>query len=324
MGRQRRHPAVDRSRQHLADDRHADQDGRQRERPLEGRAPGRRSQPDQHPLLRLAQGGPLEERRLGVDLGQGRRASPPRTTTRGSASRSSSSTRRAAARARRHRSSTRPSPTTTAASTAAPTPARPGSCCPSSPTGVMASHAEFDSIGDALHQLRQRPGPERRHRRRGLEVRPQEGEVHRHHAAAPKGDDKFGYGGLSVDAKHPGTLLVSTIDRWTKGDEVFRTTDGGKTWKPLLRQGRPRRRWAPSTSTGTSPIRSAAAGWATSTSIRFNPERAMYVTGAGIWASDNIDATPTPTSRRTGSSSTGSRGDGHQGAGQPTRRTAAA
>ena len=98
VGRQRRHPAFERSRQHLEGDRHAHEDGRQRERPLDGRAAGHRPQPAQHPLLRLAQGRALEERGLGRRPGKRSPASPPPTTTRGSASRSSCSTRRAAAK----------------------------------------------------------------------------------------------------------------------------------------------------------------------------------------------------------------------------------
>ncbi|HEY4395718.1 MAG TPA: sialidase family protein, partial [Polyangia bacterium] len=98
---------------------------------------------------------------------------------------------------------------------------------------------------------------------------------------------KFGYGGLSVDAKHPGTLLVSTIDRWSKHDDVFRTTDGGKKWKPLFEKatrddmGAKYLYWHKSDPIGR--------GWMGDIAIDpFHPERAMYVTGAGLWASDNV------------------------------------
>ena len=95
---------------------------------------------------------------------------------------------------------------------------------------------------DAVRQLRKRPRAQRRHRRGGLEVRSQEGEVHRHHAGgADAATTSSATAGCRVDATHPGTLMVSTIDRWTKGDEVFRTTDGGKKWKALFAQGGARR-----------------------------------------------------------------------------------
>jgi hypothetical protein len=101
---------------------------------------------------------------------------------------------------------------------------------PNQPTGVMASHAEFDSAGLLYVSYQNGPGPN--------DVT--DGGVWTYQAKgdkftnitpdAPKApDDRFGYGGLSLDAAHPGTLMVSTIDRWSKGDEVYRTTDGGKT-----------------------------------------------------------------------------------------------
>jgi photosystem II stability/assembly factor-like uncharacterized protein len=49
----------------------------------------------------------------------------------------------------------------------------------------------------------------------------------------PTPDHRFGYAGLSIDRQHAGTLVVTTADRWNPHDEVFRTTDGGKTWKPV-------------------------------------------------------------------------------------------
>ncbi|MCX4879090.1 exo-alpha-sialidase [Streptomyces sp. NBC_00847] len=45
--------------------------------------------------------------------------------------------------------------------------------------------------------------------------------------------DAFGYGGVAVDARRPGTLVVSTNNRWADTDTVFRTTDGGRTWTSL-------------------------------------------------------------------------------------------
>jgi photosystem II stability/assembly factor-like uncharacterized protein len=50
----------------------------------------------------------------------------------------------------------------------------------------------------------------------------------------PSEKDKFGYGAVTVDSSRPGTLLATSIDRWTLGGEIFRSTDSGKTWKPLM------------------------------------------------------------------------------------------
>ncbi|MGA2038011.1 MAG: exo-alpha-sialidase [Bryobacteraceae bacterium] len=46
----------------------------------------------------------------------------------------------------------------------------------------------------------------------------------------------FGYGGVSVDAHHPKTLIASTYYR-PGGEEIFRSIDGGKTWKGIFASG---------------------------------------------------------------------------------------
>ncbi|WP_210592818.1 sialidase family protein [Streptomyces sp. GESEQ-35] len=49
----------------------------------------------------------------------------------------------------------------------------------------------------------------------------------------PGGSDTFGYGGVAVDARRPGTVVVSTNNRWADIDTLFRSTDGGRTWTSL-------------------------------------------------------------------------------------------
>lgn len=106
---------------------------------------------------------------------------------------------------------------------------------PRQPAKLMPHHAAFDTSGVLYVTYGNLPGPS--------DVK--DGAVYK---LAPNGawtnitpkepsrddSDKFGYAGLAVDAQKPGTLMVTTIDRWTKGDETFRTTDGGKTWKPVF------------------------------------------------------------------------------------------
>ncbi|CAM5665726.1 sialidase family protein [Streptomyces aurantiogriseus] len=45
--------------------------------------------------------------------------------------------------------------------------------------------------------------------------------------------DSFGYGGVAVDVCRPGTVVVSTNNRWAAVDTVFRSTNGGRTWTSL-------------------------------------------------------------------------------------------
>jgi photosystem II stability/assembly factor-like uncharacterized protein len=52
-------------------------------------------------------------------------------------------------------------------------------------------------------------------------------------ATSDGGTDSFGYGGVAVDARRPGTVVVSTNNRWSLVDTLYRTTDGGRTWRSL-------------------------------------------------------------------------------------------
>ncbi|MET7296454.1 1,4-beta-glucanase [Streptomyces griseoloalbus] len=45
--------------------------------------------------------------------------------------------------------------------------------------------------------------------------------------------DTFGYGGVAVDARRPGTVVVSTNNRWAAIDTLYRSTDGGRSWRSL-------------------------------------------------------------------------------------------
>jgi photosystem II stability/assembly factor-like uncharacterized protein len=50
---------------------------------------------------------------------------------------------------------------------------------------------------------------------------------------------KFGYAAVSTDAYHPQTIIVSTYNRYSAGgEEIFRSLDGGNTWKPVFKTGK--------------------------------------------------------------------------------------
>ncbi|WP_175408860.1 sialidase family protein [Streptomyces sp. TRM64462] len=49
----------------------------------------------------------------------------------------------------------------------------------------------------------------------------------------PGPGDTFGYGGVATDPCRPGTVVVSTNNRWGQVDTLFRSTDGGARWTSL-------------------------------------------------------------------------------------------
>ena len=52
------------------------------------------------------------------------------------------------------------------------------------------------------------------------------------------GDDLyFGFGGLGVDQKAPGTIVVASLNSWWPDAQIFRSTDSGATWSRIWEWG---------------------------------------------------------------------------------------
>jgi xyloglucan-specific exo-beta-1,4-glucanase len=103
----------------------------------------------------------------------------------------------------------------------------------------------------------------------------------------PTTQRKFGYGSVCVDAPNPLTVMAGTFCRYNGGDDIYRSSDGGKTWKSLKEKS----------------IRdSSAAPW-----LRWgNPEapfghwigdveidphdssHALYTIGWGVWSTNDL------------------------------------
>ncbi|URZ15512.1 dockerin type I domain-containing protein [Clostridium felsineum] len=117
------------------------------------------------------------------------------------------------------------------------------------------------------------------------------------------GDDKTGFGGISVDAQNPNNLVVATLNRWWPDEEIYRSTDAGKTWKPIWDwNGYPSRTlnytldyskqpWLDWGKTGvTPPDPQVKIGWMIGDLEidPFNPDRMFYGTGATLFGTDDL------------------------------------
>ncbi len=98
----------------------------------------------------------------------------------------------------------------------------------------------------------------------------------------PSATQPFGYAAVTVDASNPRRLLASTAGRG-KGDELFRSTDGGATWKPLF---------------AAAKFDASAAPYVADTPLHWlydvkinptNPDHALFTTGYGGW--ETLDLT---------------------------------
>ena len=96
---------------------------------------------------------------------------------------------------------------------------------------------------------------------------------------------RFGYGGVAVDAQHPARVMVTTFCHWGPHDLIFRSTNGGASWTQLWQEDT---QWdhssAPYTKTRTPH-------WMGDIEIDpFSPDHVLFTTGYGIWSCRDITA----------------------------------
>jgi photosystem II stability/assembly factor-like uncharacterized protein len=114
----------------------------------------------------------------------------------------------------------------------------------------------------------------------------------------------FGYGGVTVDAQSPNTVMVSALNQWWPDATIWRSTDGGATWKAIWEWGAyPNRTlhyvqdisaspWLTFNATPSLPVIAPQVGWEIG-DLKidpFNSDHLFYGTGATLYGVDNLTA----------------------------------
>lgn len=149
------------------------------------------------------------------------------------------------------------------------------------PSGLIALQAKLDAAGDLFITFSDHVGPNSA----------AAGSAWKYSAAGTWTDlnvpgGQGGFGGIAVDPNLPGRLVVSTLNRWWPGDEIYRSDDGGETWTGVLDGASLDHSSAPWAAT-LSPH------WISDVEIDpFDSGRASFITGYGIFSTSNLGATP--------------------------------
>ncbi|MDP9173485.1 MAG: carbohydrate-binding protein [Planctomycetota bacterium] len=152
--------------------------------------------------------------------------------------------------------------------------------------GMMPHHGAIDAVGSLYVTFSNGPGPNGVTRGAVWKLECDSG---RWTDITPGGppNARGGFGGLALDPRHPGTALVSTIDRWNTGDEIYRTIDGGANWSPVSPTAQRDASLSPYLIWGDA--RPKFGWWMAGVAIDpFDSNHALYGTGATIWGTGDL------------------------------------
>jgi hypothetical protein len=150
------------------------------------------------------------------------------------------------------------------------------------PTGMMPHHGDISPDGILYLAYNNLPGPN------GITL----GAVHKYDLVSAEWSQAtpvpHGIGGISVDRGVSGTVMASTLDWWAP-DEIYRTNNGGTSWSRVGNQAIRDINGAQWLFFQQATL--SASGWMGDFEIDpFNSSRALYVTGQGIWWTDDLTA----------------------------------
>jgi xyloglucan-specific exo-beta-1,4-glucanase len=105
----------------------------------------------------------------------------------------------------------------------------------------------------------------------------------------------FGFGGLAVDLKIPGIIMVAALNSWRPDGRIWRSTDSGETWSPLWEWAGPNRDKYYSWDTSLAPwlpslVNGSQVGWMMEALVidPFDSDHWLYGTGATIWGGHDL------------------------------------
>ena len=158
---------------------------------------------------------------------------------------------------------------------------------PGQPTGLRPNHMVRDSRGDFLISYGDEPGPDRMNNGALWRWSPASSAWTDITPAPQSTDgegDGFGWGAVAVDASNPDVIVATTFNRWAPRDDIYRSTDGGKHWEAVFARSQFDHSASPWTE-------QAKPHWMADIEIDpHDPDRVLFVTGYGLWASRDMTA----------------------------------
>ena len=155
---------------------------------------------------------------------------------------------------------------------------------PGQPTGLVIQHSAWDASGRLYLTFSDTLGPN------GI----QSGALWRHDPrdaswvnltpSLTSGSTRaqHGFGGIAIDPAHRDTIMVSSLNRWHDGNQIWRSTDGGETWSSCFDGAT----WDHQ---GVTYAQALRPHWITDLAINpYNSKHVWFVTGYGMWFTADI------------------------------------